>query len=78
MTPHDMIFGFGPYLERGASSMAHRCGFTPTLLVQNLRQAPFAEIVLRRRPSHELAAVACKQNPVNDAAREALLAALEL
>ena len=75
---HDIVFGFGPYLAQGHPSMAHNCGFTPTLLGQKLREAPFAEIVLRRRSGQELAAVACKRAPGGEAEREALLAALEL
>lgn len=75
---HDMLFGFGPYLAQGRSSMAHKCGFTPTLLLQKLQEAPFAEIVLQRRASQELAAVACKRAPADDAERQALLAALQL
>src|SRR5439155_12181018 len=46
---HDMLYGFGPALAEGRLAMAHRCGFTPTLLLQKLQEAPFAEIVLRRR-----------------------------
>ncbi len=75
---HDMLFGFGPYLAQGRSSMAHKCGFTPTLLLQKLQESPFAEIVLRRRANQELAAVACKRAPAGDAERQALLAALQL
>ena len=75
---HDMLFGFGPHLAQGRSSMAHKCGFTPTLLLQKLQEAPFAEIVLQRRASQELAAVASKRAPADDAERQALLAALQL
>jgi len=75
---HDILFGFGPHLAQGRSKMAHNCGFTPTLLAQKLREAPFAQIVLRRRPYHELAGVACKRAPIDEAERDALLAALEL
>jgi hypothetical protein len=39
---------------------------------------PFAQIVLRRRPNHELAAVARKRAPADPSEREALLTALEL
>jgi len=78
VTAHDILFGFGPFLAQGYSKMAHKCGFTPTLLVQSLREAPFAQIVLRRRANHELAGVACKRAPADEAEREALLAALEL
>jgi SAM-dependent methyltransferase len=75
---HDMLFGYGPYLAQGHLAMAHNCGFTPTLLLQNLQAAPFAQIVLRRRANYELAALACKRAPADDNEREALLAALEL
>jgi hypothetical protein len=75
---HDIIFGYGPYLAHGRTAMAHRCGFTPTLLVNKLQEAPFAEIVLRRRANHELAAIACKRAAAGDEERMALLAALQL
>src|SRR5579884_3968600 len=76
---HDMLFGYGPYVEKGRPSMAHRCGFTPTLLLQKLQEAPFAEIVLRRRPNRqELAAIACKRPAPDDAAREAFILAVGL
>jgi len=75
---HDMLLGFSPYLAQGRPAMAHKCGFTPTLLLQQLREAPFAEIVLRRRANQELAAVACKRAPADAAERQALLTSLEL
>lgn len=75
---HDIIFGFGPHLEHGHTGMAHNCGFTPAVLLEKLREAPFAEIMMQRRPNQELAAVACKRAPADDAEREALLTALEL
>ncbi len=78
VTVHDMVFGFGPYLANGQISAAHRCGFTPTLLVRKIQEAPFAEIVLRRRPHHQLAAVACKRPAAVEGERDALLAGLEL
>jgi len=58
--------------------MAHNCGFTPALLAQKLQEVPFAQIVLRRRANHELAAVARKRSPADPSEREALLKALEL
>jgi SAM-dependent methyltransferase len=78
VTAHDMIYGFGAYLAQGRERMAHRCGFTPGVMLQAVRGAPFAEIVLRRRTNHELAVVACKRAPAGEAERQALLAALEL
>jgi SAM-dependent methyltransferase len=78
VTAHDILFGYGPYIAQGHSGMAHRCGFTPGLLIRELQKTPFAEIMLRRRPNHELAAVARKRPPATDAEREQLLEALEL
>lgn len=78
VTAHDILFGYTPFLAHGHFGMAHRCGFTPTLLLRKLQEVPFAEVMLRRRPSsYELAAVATKRKPGSDAEREALLAALE-
>jgi SAM-dependent methyltransferase len=78
VTAHDMLFGFGPALAQGRSSMAHNCGFTPGLLLQKLQESPFAEILLRRRANHELAGLARKRAPADPAEREALISALEL
>jgi SAM-dependent methyltransferase len=78
ITAHDMIFGYGGALAKGHTNMAHNCGFTPALLLQKLQEAPFAQIVLRRRSNHELAAVARKRAPADPRGREALLTALEL
>ena len=57
VTAHDMLWGYGPALERGDLTMAHRCGFTPTLLVRRLQVARFPHILLRRRSTWELAAL---------------------
>ncbi|HEV8033096.1 MAG TPA: methyltransferase domain-containing protein [Stellaceae bacterium] len=78
VTAHDMLFGFGPAIAQGRTSMAHNCGFAPGLLMQKLQESRFAEIVLRRRPNHELAALARKRASASTTEREALLAALEL
>lgn len=78
VTAHDVLFGFGPAIAQGRTSMAHRCGFTPTVMLRRLNEATFAEIVLRRRPSLELAAVARKRPSAHAAERDALLAELEL
>jgi len=78
VTAHDMLFGFTPALAQGRNSMAHNCGFTPTLLMQKLQESRFAEIVLRRRANHELAAVAQKRAPAAAGERDTLLSALEL
>ena len=78
VTAHDIIFGFGPFLAQGHGRMAHRCGFTPGLLVRKLQEVPFAEIIMRRRPNQELAAVARKRPAASEAEREALLQGLEI
>jgi SAM-dependent methyltransferase len=75
---HDIVFGHGPSLAQGRSSMAHNCGFTPTLLLQQMQTAPFAEIVLRRRANRELAAIARKRPPADEVERQRFLAALQL
>ena len=77
VTAHDIVFGYTPFLERGRLSMAHKCGFTPTLLGKKLQEAPFAEIILQRRANLELRALACKTAPANEAERNALLAAID-
>lgn len=78
VTPHDMLFGYGRFLAEGRTAMAHRCGFTPTLLLHKLQEAPFAEIIVRRLANRELAAIARKQPSAGDAERETFLAALGL
>ena len=78
VTAHDMLFGYGHDLALGHTHMAHKCGFTAGVMLQKLKEVRFAEIVLRRRSNHELAAVACKRAPADTAQREALLTALEL
>ena len=78
VTAHDMIFGFGQDLALGRFHMAHKCGFTAGVMLQKLREVRFGEIILRRRSTLELAAVACKRAPADTTQREALLAALEL
>jgi predicted SAM-dependent methyltransferase len=58
VTAHDMMFGFSRDLASGHPRMAHNCGFTAGVLLRKLREAHFVDIVLRRRPTLELAAVA--------------------
>ena len=50
VTPHDMVYGFSPALAQGHVHMAHRCGFTRTVLAQRLREAGFTDSLLRRNP----------------------------
>ena len=79
VTGHDMVWGFGEAIARGKTTMAHHCGFAPTLLLQYLKEAGFAEIVLRRRTHHlELAAVALKRPLTSPERRTSLMARLGL
>jgi hypothetical protein len=80
ITAHDMIYGFGAAIARGQVSMAHRCGFTPSMLMRCLQEHPFGEIILHRRPQAlELVAVVRKRRePYSREERAALMAALEL
>jgi len=80
VTAHDMVYGFGTAIAQGRQDMAHRCGFTPTLMMQRLQETPFAEIILRRRSQAlELAAILRKRaDGTNPEQRNALLAALDI
>ncbi|MBK8176758.1 MAG: methyltransferase domain-containing protein [Rhodospirillales bacterium] len=78
ITAHDMLFGFGAAIASGNISMAHRCGFTPTAMLQRMSEVPFDEVVIRRRQNLEIAVVGRKIRSNSSAERDALLAALEL
>ncbi len=78
VTAHDMIWGFGAAIARGETAMAHRCGFTPTVFLNCLKQAEFGEIALRRRSNLELAAIALKHDSGSNLRRESLLSRLAL
>ncbi len=78
ITPHDIIFGHGSAIAGGHTAMAHRCGFTPTVLMRNLEAAGFGGFVVLRRANFELAAIMQKRDWATSADRDALLAALAL
>ncbi len=79
VTPHDIIFGFGAAIAGGRTSMAHRCGFTPSMLLRSFGQVPFGEVLLRRRSvALELVAVARATAAKDNDERQALMTALEL
>jgi SAM-dependent methyltransferase len=78
VTAHDIVFGFAPSIAAGHWRMAHRCGFTPALMLQRLGEIGFGETILRRRPNLELAAVVGKRPLADDAQRDMLLARLQL
>jgi len=48
VTPHDMLYGFGPQMAKGHLFMAHRSGFTRTSLIEALQRAGFHRVGARR------------------------------
>jgi hypothetical protein len=78
VTPHDIVFGFGPALAQGRLTMAHRCGFTPAAMIACLRDAGFGGYAVLRRANFELAAVVRKNDWGDARERDALIAALGL
>ena len=78
VSAHDMFYGFGPSIAAGETAMAHRCGFTPTILVNLLNATHFAEYAIRRLPSLELVVVARKSLGTPTTSSEAILQALDL
>jgi SAM-dependent methyltransferase len=78
VTAHDMLWGFGLAIAQGNHSMAHRCGFTPTLFLNQLTAAGFGEIALRRRDNLELAALVLREASATAERRESLMADLSL
>lgn len=78
ITAHDMLYGHGAAIARGQHLMAHRCAFTPTVLLNRLRAGAFGDLVLLRRPNLELAAVASKRPFRDEAERDTLVKGLGL
>jgi len=79
VTPHDILFGFGAAIANGRPSMAHRCGFTPSMLMSVFKELPFGEVVLRRRTAQlELVAVARVTATPDNEDRQSLIDALGL
>lgn len=76
VTAHDILWGFGPAIAQGNVAMAHRCGFTPTHLLNHLKTAGFPEIVLRRRSNLELKALVLPQVSAASEGRDELMLAL--
>lgn len=50
ITPLDMLYGFRPSIAQGNTYMAHRCGFTETVLRGTLVASGFASVATMRRP----------------------------
>ncbi len=64
ITVHDMVYGHTAAIAAGQIHMAHRTGFTPTVLGKCLVDAGFLPVTLKRTPHHELLAMA--HRPVAD------------
>ena len=62
ISPLDMLYGLRSALARGNHFMAHRCGFTASVLSSTLRNSGFAATATARRPApfFDLWAVAAK------------------
>ena len=62
ISPLDMIYGFRTALGKGNLYMAHRCGFTQSVLAKTLHAAGFSTIACNRRkhPHYDLYAIATK------------------
>ncbi|MGO9931176.1 MAG: class I SAM-dependent methyltransferase [Steroidobacteraceae bacterium] len=59
----DILYGFRPAMAAGNLFMAHRCGFTETVLRDSLFSCGFASVVSRRRPPHfDIWALAAKSS----------------
>ena len=78
ITAHDVIFGFGADVAQGRHTMAHRTGFTPTVLVNALREGGFETFLIRRTDALELVALITKTAFASDAEPARLLDALGL
>jgi SAM-dependent methyltransferase len=79
VTPHDIFFGFGAAIASGRISMAHKCGFTPSVLQRYFERMNFGEVLLRRREeSLELVGIARVIPPADEPGRAGLFESLGL
>jgi hypothetical protein len=69
VSAHDMLYGFGKEVALGHTNMAHRCGFTPTALVEALGDAEFGQFLVMRLDNLELVALAHKTTWRSEAER---------
>jgi predicted SAM-dependent methyltransferase len=75
ITPLDILYGHRKAMVQGNLYMAHRCGFTRSVLVGTLQSAGFKAVAATARPKHfDLWAVASK-SPRSDAEIRALASA---
>lgn len=78
ISAHDIVFGHGAAIARGRVFMAHRSGFTPSLMIARLQAAGFSEFLVMRRPNYELCALAHRTAWTSDAERDAMAGRLGL
>jgi len=62
ITPLDMLYGFRSAMANGNLYMAHRCGFTQSVLAKTLHGSGFLSVACKRRkhPHYDLYALATK------------------
>ena len=62
IAPLDILYGHRPAMARGNLFMAHRCGFTQSVLAATLKASGFASVASMRRsgPNFDLWALASK------------------
>jgi hypothetical protein len=68
VAPIDILYGHRPAMARGNLYMAHRCGFTQSVLAKTLQAAGFASVASMKRtsPNFDLWALASKSNRSED------------
>ncbi len=64
ISPIDILYGFRSSIAKGNLYMAHRCGFTQSVLAKTLHAAGFSSVACNRRnhPHYDLYAVATKDD----------------
>ncbi|MCI2052931.1 MAG: methyltransferase domain-containing protein [Sphingobium sp.] len=78
ISAHDILFGHGKSVAEGHLHMAHKTAFTPSSLIAAMQAAGFADLVIRRRPNFELAAVGLKTPQPDQSRIQMLMNALQL
>lgn len=66
ITARDIVYGYGPYVERHAAAMTHRTGFTPRSLTLTLHECGFPHVFLYPPlgiAQYEIRALAFKAQP---------------
>ena len=68
IAPLDILYGHRPAMARGNLYMAHRCGFTQSVLAATLKASGFASVASMRRsgPNFDLWALASKSTRSED------------